>query len=166
MGCDHIVKKRFWDVLTHTTSPEDKESILKNGFDTSKNRWNGIFAFDPRNSVFEIGEGTIFMETDDRCKIIDLGGDRPMDNYRGVGTLEYNKIYADCAKKNGFDIPYSKEDCDWDWYTENSEDIEIIMRKFEQTECIRDILIEDGYGIVINGGEIIIIDNKCVKRMW
>ena len=127
-------------------------------------------------SVGMFGEGEkdriIYIETIDEPKLFDNGANRPTDTLRGFGSSEWNKFYCDALNKLGYSIKSSimtggKEDCKW--YFKNKDVIEKFFNNWDDRIKFEKIylqwLLQQNYQIVVNGGELIIIDVSCILRI-
>ena len=127
-------------------------------------------------SVGMFGEGEkdriIYIETIDEPKLFDNGANRPTDTLRGFGSSEWNKFYCDALNKLGYSIKSSimtggKED--GKWYFKNKDVIEKFFNNWDDRIKFEKIylqwLLQQNYQIVVNGGELIIIDVSCILRI-
>jgi len=165
----------FWRYLIHDTdSEENRRNILEHGFEYSSNPniLKGIYT-QPDDWYISTGKGfPIKIYTRKNTRIFDNGVDRPMDSLRGLGNIEFNKVYVDILNKLGYKVSYAKKDGDYIWFHENEKVIEEFIgrpanwdsrQKYQR--LLYEFLIDNNYDVYINGGEIIIVNEVCIDKL-
>ena len=148
-------------------STDDRESIMKNGFELGRNdiilrgvytrpkKWMSTGEF--KNSI-ESKKGLEIMTRPD-AKVFDNGCDRPMDALYGYSeSPKFRKIYKEFLNKLGFKIDKidpnkgGRGDPERERYIDDHE----ARKKFQK--MLYDWLQTNGYSLYVNGGEIIIVN--------
>jgi len=167
--------KPDWEYLVHYTTPENKKKILKEGFKFKK----GPFIYtlpdyhlDP-DLVMEHNEmtgrtGRIEIIINADSKVLDLkDNEKPRMQY-GFGSPQYNKIYHEVLK----DMKYLPDDKyagknPYKYYEQNKPIIDEVLEKKEKElyEKIAKKLLKNDVDVIINGGEILIVNLKIIKEV-
>ena len=172
--CETVYSAPFWDFLIHITrSPQDKKSILKNGFDISRNPviLKGVYCVPDcwyMGTTRKNDPSRIDIYTKHNTKVFDTDANRPIDSLQGIGTKQWNTLYCEILSKLGIKI-IPKGNFSWEYYFEkNSIKIKEFLNDFELREryqkLLYNVLIKQ-YDVVVNGGELIIINPKCIDHL-
>lgn len=169
-----IYTKPFWHSLIHSVkNPEDKQSILQNGFLVGQNDFilKGIYTVPDvwyGGNIRARQETIIQIYTKKNTRVYDSGADRPIDSLRGIGSLKFNLLYCKILKKLKYNLLPASIDEDYNWYKKNAEVIEKFLDDSSARKLYQKLLFNElikKYDVYINGGELIIINPECIEEM-
>ncbi len=161
------LNKAPWKYLIHFArdgKKENRDKLLEVGPKKFKLRGKlGIYTTPNYKPMVNLDKDVhIKITTKDNIKILDTGGRKATELWSGIGKKEYGILFADILKKMGIDISEPKKDFDYDWLKSNFKEV----TKFNHTKFIvlfKQYLKRNKYDVLINGGEIIIINVNCIE---
>lgn len=159
---------------------EDKRQIIANGFILGKNPsiYRGVYArpypkkiwYEAKHKIGKryekISEVVIEIEVDPSARVFQIGNEYPIHSLRGYGNLEWNKMYVEAAKKIGIQLPVAQHHCDPYWDSAHGEQLNNLMFEMRQP-LVNELntIIKNRCDILINGGEVIIVNPTVIRSM-
>jgi hypothetical protein len=171
------IYKQSWPefkTLIHVArSLEDKKSIMKKGFEIGRNTFilKGIYTrpyhwLDKTDFSDGSLKNGIRIYTRPDAKVFDNGCDRPMDALFGNGTPQYRKVYKEILNKLGYKVKIKPSDNQGRGDPERERFLDDKESRPKFMSMYYDWLKDNNYSLVVNGGEIIIIDpEKAIYKM-